>query len=92
MARAKRVYKKGAKGSEYDAYHGKPEQRKRRIQRTLARRKAIKAGTVKKGDGKEIHHPDAKRCGSKLGKKTKVTSKRANRAIQPKRGKKCKSK
>ncbi len=86
MARAKRVYKKGAKNSEYDAYHGKPAQRKRRVTRTLARRKAIKAGRVKKGDGKEIHHPDAKRTG-KLGKRTRVLSKRANRKIQPKRGK-----
>ena len=35
-----RVYKKGAPGSEYDAYHGKKEQKKRRAQRNKARRKA----------------------------------------------------
>jgi hypothetical protein len=84
MPRKKRVYKKGAKGSEYDAYHGKPEQKKRRAQRNTARRKATKAGRVKKGDGKEVHHVGAKRTG-KLPSKTRVVSRRTNRKIQPKR-------
>jgi len=83
----KRVFKKGAKGSEYDAYHGKPEQIKRRAQRNKARAKAEKAGRVRKGDGKEVHHVGAKRKGS-LPKKTRVVSKKKNRSIQPKRKKK----
>lgn len=69
---------------EYDDYHGTAEQKKRRAARNAARRKAIRDGRVKKGDGKEIHHPDSKRKGS-LGKKTRVLAKRANRKIQPKR-------
>lgn len=83
MPAKKRDYKK-----EYRDYHGKPEQRKRRGERVQARRDAVKAGRVKKGDkSKEVHHPNAKRTGS-LGKKTKVISKKANRKIQPKRKKK----
>jgi len=88
MARAKRVYKKGAKNSEYDAYHGKKAQIKRRSARVQARRKAIKAGRVKKGDGKEVHHVGAKRTGPLNNKRTKVLSRAANRRKQPKRGRK----
>ncbi len=88
MVRAKRVYKKGAKNSEYDAYHGKKSQIKRRSQRVQARRKAIKAGRVKKGDGKEVHHVGAKRTGRLNNKRTKVLSRAANRRKQPKRGRK----
>jgi hypothetical protein len=84
MPRKKRVFKKGAKGSEYDAYHGTPEQIKRRSQRNKARKAAEKAGRVKKGDGKEVHHVGAKRKGN-LPKKTRVLSKKANRKMQPKR-------
>lgn len=69
---------------EYDDYHGKTEQKKRRAQRNAARRKAEKAGLVKKGDGKEVHHVGAKRKG-KLPKKTRVISKKRNRKMQPKR-------
>ena len=43
---------------EYDRYHGSPEQRARRSARVLSRRKAVKAGKVKKGDGKDVHHKD----------------------------------
>ena len=46
-----RDYKK-----EYREYHGKPEQRKNRSKRVLARRKLIKQGRVSKGDGKDVHH------------------------------------
>lgn len=85
MARAARVYKKGAKGSEYDAYHGKPEQIKRRAQRNKARAKAEKRGSVRKGDGKEVDHVGSHRSGSLANVKTRVISKRANRKKQPKR-------
>lgn len=81
---SKRVYKKGAPGSEYDAYQGKPEQKKRRAQRNKARRKAEREGRVSKGDGREVDHVSANRKG-KLGNRTRVISKRANRRKQPKR-------
>lgn len=79
MAKKARNYRK-----EYDDYHGKPEQKKRRAERNRARAKAVKEGRVRKGDGREVHHPDAKRKGS-LGKRTRVISKAKNRRIQPKR-------
>ena len=60
----KRVYKKGAPGSEYDAYHGTAEQKKRRAERNRDRAAAAKAGKVKKGDGKEVDHKNAPRKGS----------------------------
>jgi len=70
---------------EYDDYHGKPEQVKRRVERDKARRKAKKAGLVRKGDGKEVHHMNAPRTGSLSKSKTKVVSRKTNRKIQPKR-------
>lgn len=79
MPRKKRDYKK-----EYRDYHGKPEQKKRRAARNAARRKAMAAGKVRKGDEKEVHHVGNNRKG-KLGSKTKVVSKRTNRRKQPKR-------
>jgi 5-methylcytosine-specific restriction endonuclease McrA len=45
-----RPYAKEAK------YQAQPEQVKNRVARNKARRDAIKAGTVSKGDGKEIDH------------------------------------
>jgi len=76
----KRDYKK-----EYEDYHGKPEQIKRRAQRNKARATAAKSGSVKKGDGKEVDHVGNNRKG-KLGKKVRVVSKKSNRSRQPKRG------
>lgn len=70
---------------EYDDYHGTPEQKERRAQRNAARRKAEKSGLVKKGDGKEVDHVGMNRKGP-LGEKTRVVSKKTNRAKQPKRG------
>jgi len=37
-------------------YNSKPEQKKRRAQRNAARRKMMKAGKVRKGDGKDVAH------------------------------------
>lgn len=48
-----RDYKK-----EYREYQGKPEQIKRRSARNKARRKAIRLGKCRKGDGKDVHHRD----------------------------------
>ena len=46
---------------EYDKYHSKPEQRKNRSERVLARRKMKKAGRVKKGQ--DVGHKTALRNG-----------------------------
>lgn len=43
---------------EYDRYHSKPEQRKNRSKRVLARRLMAKLGKVHKGDGKDVDHKD----------------------------------
>lgn len=40
----------------YRDYQGKPEQIKKRAQRNAAREEMEKAGRVKKGDGKDVHH------------------------------------
>ncbi len=37
-------------------YNSKPEQIKRRAQRNAARAKLMKAGKVRKGDGKDVDH------------------------------------
>ena len=70
---------------EYDAYHAKPEQKKRRAQRNAARNEAVADGRAKKGDGKEVHHVDAPRTGSLENVPTRVVSKSVNRKLQPKR-------
>ena len=46
-----RNYKK-----EYKHFHSKPDQKKRRAGRNAARRKLLKSGAVKKGDGKDVSH------------------------------------
>lgn len=53
MPKKNRDYKE-----EYRNYHSKPEQRKRRSQRVQSRRKMIKAGKARKGDGKDVDHKD----------------------------------
>ena len=49
--KTKRNYRK-----EYDNYHGKKEQIKRRDKRNAARNIAKKKGIVKKGGGKDVAH------------------------------------
>jgi hypothetical protein len=48
---AKRDYK-----SEYKKFQSSEEQKRKRAGRNKARRKAIKNGTVKKGDGMDMSH------------------------------------
>ncbi len=76
----KRNYRK-----EYDEYHKKPEQKKRRAQRNKANRKAKREGRIHKGDGKEVDHKGSHRRGSLAHVPTRVTSRAANRRRQPKR-------
>ena len=44
--------------AEYDNYHARPDQKKKRANRNAARRKLTKQGRVKKGDGMDVHHKD----------------------------------
>ena len=76
MAKKPRNYKK-----EYADYHGDPEQVARRGERNKARAKAAKAGKVRKGDGKEVHHTSPNGKKGSLGKKTRVVSRATNRKI-----------
>ena len=72
----------------YDkAYAARPEQRKRRAERNAARAKAMKRGTVKKGDGKDVHHVDSPRNGTLTKSKTMVISASSNRAMKRNRKK-----
>jgi hypothetical protein len=48
-----RNYKK-----EYENYHSSPKQKKNRAARNAARAAMLKAGKVKKGDGKDVTHRD----------------------------------
>jgi hypothetical protein len=75
-----RDYKK-----EYREYHGTAAQKKRRADRNRARRKAMKTGKVRKGDGKELDHVGFHRTGRLNKVSTKVVSRAANRKRQPKR-------
>ena len=48
------TYKRNYK--QENKYKSKPEQIKKRTQRNAARAKLMKAGLVKKGDGKDVDH------------------------------------
>lgn len=80
MAKKPRNYRK-----EYDEYQGTEEQKKRRAQRNAARRKAMRAGKVRKGDGKEVDHLGSNRKGKLDNSKVRIVSKEKNRKRQPKR-------
>jgi hypothetical protein len=72
-AATKRNYRR-----EYDTYHSTSTQKKRRAQRNTARSKMTKAGAVKKGDGKDVHHRD-RNTSNNSRKNLTVASKKANR-------------
>ena len=76
---------------EYDNYHAKPEQKKKRAARNKARTDMEKAGRVKKGDGKDVDHkkPLAK-GGSNSKSNLRVTTKKANRSFKRTKGAKMK--
>lgn len=79
MVRTDRNYKKET------AYENTPEQVRRRVARNRARRKAIKAGRVHKGDNLELDHVGYHRTGSLDKVPTRVVTRAANRRRQPKR-------
>lgn len=68
--------------SEYDRYQGKPEQLKNRAARNAARAKLMKAGKVKKGDGKDVAHVRAFDKGGSNGDGLRVESRSANRSFK----------
>jgi len=70
-----RNYKK-----EYKNYQGKPEQKKRRAMRNKVRRMLTRAGKVKKGDGKDVHHKDGNPMNYKKSN-LKVVRKSKNRSF-----------
>ncbi len=74
-------YKKGATADSVRQrkYNGTAEQKKRRAQRNASRRKMMKAGKVKKGDGKDIDHRN-KNTADKSSGNLRVRSVKANRA------------
>jgi|TARA_R100000455_G_C6181061_1_gene58877 hypothetical protein len=60
-------------------YDSKPVVKKKRANRNLARRRAMRAGLVRKGDGKDVHHVG----GNALNKnsRTKVMPASKNRSF-----------
>ena len=69
--------------SEYDNYHSRPKQKKRRANRNTARRKMVKAGKAKKGDGKDVHHKN-RNTKDNSSRNLAVVSQRKNRSFKRK--------
>lgn len=70
--------------AEYDEYHAKPSQVKRRAARNAARAEMAKSGKVKKGDGKDVDHKDYNPLNNSK-KNLRVVSSSTNKSRQPKR-------
>ena len=69
-------------GKEYDEYHSKPEQVKRRAARNKARADMEAAGKVSKGDGKDVDHKTPLSKGGGNGASNlRVKDKSANRSF-----------
>tara|TARA_R110002020_G_scaffold381224_1_gene592230 strand:- start:835 stop:1056 length:222 start_codon:yes stop_codon:yes gene_type:complete len=69
-----RDYKK-----EYEQYHSKPKQKKRRAGRNAANRIMKMVGRIKKGDNNDVHHEDGNPLNNKKSN-LKVISKSKNRS------------
>ena len=61
-------------------YNSKPEQKKRRAKRNAARRKLMREGKVRKGDGKDVAHVDNNPHNNSK-KNLRVQSKAKNRSF-----------
>ena len=66
--------------AEYDRYQGSTKQKKRRAARNKVRRKMIRSGKAKKGDGKDVNHRNGNPRDNSA-KNLSVTTKRANRSF-----------
>lgn len=66
---------------EYQNYQGTEQQKKNRAARNAARAKMMKAGKVKKGDGKDVAHVKAFDKGGSNKTGLRVESKSANRSF-----------
>ena len=66
---------------EYDTYHGKPNQKKRRAGRNKARRKMRKRLGVRALAGKDVHHKD-KNTKNNAASNLSVMSRSRNRAMR----------
>lgn len=76
MPRKVRDYK-----DEYKKYQGTEKQKKNRAERNTARRRAMRAGKVHKGDGKDVDHVEPlSKGGSNKPSNTRVKSAHANRS------------
>jgi hypothetical protein len=67
---------------EYDTYQGRPDQIKKRDERNAARAKMVKAGKVRKGDGKDVAHVKALDKGGSNSDGLRVESKSVNRSFK----------
>ena len=65
---------------EYDNYHKRPEQKKRRAARNKARRRMTLLGSVRKGDGKDVDHKDGNPTNNSRSN-LRVKSKSSNRSF-----------
>ena len=68
--------------AEYDKYQGTAVQKKNRAARNAARAKMMKAGKVKKGDGKDVSHLKAFDKGGSNKNGVRVESASANRSFK----------
>ncbi len=66
---------------EYQTFHGKPQERRRRSLRVLARREMEKRGRVSKGDGKDVdHRKPLSKGGTNAISNLKIVDKSSNRS------------
>ena len=67
------------------AYNKKPSVQNKRVAQNRARRRAMAAGKVRKGDGKDVHHVKMlAKGGSTKDSNTAVVSRKANRGWRSK--------
>ena len=66
--------------SEYDNYHSKPAQKKKRTARNAARRKLEAGGRVEKGSDMDVHHVDGNPLNNSA-KNLRVVHKSKNRSF-----------
>ena len=88
---SKRNYGKTGKDAE-GKLHGSSEYKKKRAARDKARRKALREGRVKKGDGKHIHHKDGDPFNDSPGNLVILSASENQRRGHPSKGSKKKKK